>query len=93
MRLLALVSSYEVTKKVLAIAIASAFAFCAPGCGRHDDQGKAADTGSTANSAPANDTATAPSKGPLQTGEIDPSKAAQLPAGTESGARSTPNPK
>jgi hypothetical protein len=85
--------SFGVTKKLLALALASAFAVCAQGCGRHDDQSKAADTGSTANSAPANSTAEGPSKAPLQTGETDPSKAAQLPSGTQSGARSTPNPK
>jgi hypothetical protein len=81
------------TQKMLAVALASAFAFGAAGCGRHDNQPKAADTGSAANSAPAADTGTAATKGPLQTGETGSGNAAGLPSGTESGSRSTPNPK
>jgi hypothetical protein len=80
-------------KRLPAIALASVFALCAGGCGRHEDQPKAADTASSTKSTPANDAGTDANKGPLQTGETDPSKAAQLPSGTESGARTTPNPK
>ena len=82
----------DLTKMLVTVALACGFAFGAAGCGRHEDQPKAADTGSAANSAPAADTARA-SKGPLQTGEVGPNNAAQLPSGTESGSRTTPNPK
>lgn len=83
----------DLTKMLLSFALASAFALGVAGCGRHEAQPKAADSGSSANSTPAADTGTAPSKGPLQTGEVGPANAQGLPPGTESGSRTTPNPK
>jgi hypothetical protein len=82
----------DLMKKLLIAALACAFAGAAAGCGRHEDRPKASETGSAANSTPAADTAQ-PSKGPLQTGEVGPNNAAELPSGTESGSRTTPNPK
>jgi hypothetical protein len=82
----------DLMKNLLTLALACAFASGAAGCGRHEDQPKASETGSTANSGPAADTAQ-PSKAPLQTGEVGPKNAAELPSGTESGSRTTPNPK
>ena len=81
--------------KLLSIALALALASAA-GCGRDDRQEK---TGAAAAkqepaappSAPATDAASA-SKGPLQTGEVG-AAGAEIPSGTATGARTTPDPK
>jgi hypothetical protein len=83
----------DLAKKLLSLALASALTLGAAGCGRHENQPKAADTGSSANSAAAAETGTAPSKGPLQTGEVGPANTQGLPSGTEAGSRTTPNTK
>jgi Flp pilus assembly protein TadD len=80
-------------KKLLQIALIAALALSIAGCGRDDRQEKAANAASKKDSAAAASSGTASTKGPLQTGETDPSKAAELPDGTKSGARTTPNPK
>jgi hypothetical protein len=79
--------------KLLQIVLIASFAVSVvAGCGRDDRQEKAGDAASKNDSAMA-PSGTASPKGPLQTGETDPSKAAELPDGTKSGARTTPNPK
>jgi hypothetical protein len=85
-----------VMKKLLSIALVLALASVAAGCGRDDRQEK---TGAAAAkqepaapaSAPATDAASA-AKGPLQTGEVG-AAGAEMPSGTATGARTTPNPK
>jgi hypothetical protein len=84
---------YEPMSKLLTITLASAFVFFAAGCGGHDDQAKGGNAATTTGNAAATDSGAAANKGPLQTGEVGPGNAAQLPSGTESGGRTTPNPK
>jgi uncharacterized lipoprotein len=78
-------------KKLLGWTIAAMFAAGLAGCGRDDNQEKAGA------SAAKKETATAPAaapdapKGPLQTGE-QTGTAADVPSGTATGARTTPNP-
>jgi hypothetical protein len=79
--------------KLLQITLVTALVFGLGGCGRDANQEKAATAASKKDSAPAASSGSATTKGPLQTGETDPSKAAELPDGTKSGARTTPNPK
>jgi hypothetical protein len=78
--------------KLLQITLVATLAMTVASCGRDDRQEKAANAASKKDSAMA-PSGTASTKGPLQTGEADPSKAAELPDGTKSGARTTPNPK
>jgi hypothetical protein len=78
--------------KLLQITLIAAVAFSVASCGRDDRQEKAANAASKKDS-PIAPSGAAATKGPLQTGETDPSKAAELPDGTKSGARTTPNPK
>jgi Flp pilus assembly protein TadD len=78
--------------KLLKFLVVASLALSSAGCGRDDRQEKAADAASKKDSAMAPSGA-ASTKGPLQTGETDPSKAAELPDGTKSGGRTTPNPK
>jgi hypothetical protein len=79
--------------KLLHIPLIAALAFSMAGCGRDDKQEKAGNAATKKDSAAAANSGTAATKGPLQTGETDPSKAVELPDGTKSGARTTPNPK
>jgi Flp pilus assembly protein TadD len=80
-------------KKLPHIALIAALALSTAGCGRDDRQEKVGNAASKKDSAAATSSGTAATKGPLQTGETAPSKAAELPDGTKSGARTTPNPK
>ena len=78
--------------KLLKILLVASLALSMAACGRDDRQEKAGKAASKEDSAMAPSGSASP-KEPLQTGEIDPSKAGELPAGTKSGARTTPNPK
>jgi hypothetical protein len=82
----------DAVNKLLQIALVVALTVSMAGCGRDDKQEKAGNAATKKDSAAAG-SGTAATKGPLQTGETDPSKAAELPDGTKSGARTTPNPK
>jgi hypothetical protein len=79
--------------KLLHIPLIAALAFAMAGCGRDDRQEKIGNAASTKDNGAAASSGTGALKGPLQTGETGPANAAQMPDGTKSGGRTTPNPK
>jgi hypothetical protein len=80
--------------KPMRMAIVVAFASATLACGRDDNQektGAAISNKNSASSVVGGDTAASPTKGPLQTGEAG-ATSAEMPSGTKTGARTTPNP-